>query len=34
VVAVTGDARRAVAVGFYGAPDFFVPTIWFSPPGR
>ena len=33
VVAVVGDARRAVAVGFYGAPDFFVPTIWFSPPG-
>jgi hypothetical protein len=33
VVAVVGNDRRAVAVGFYGAPDFFVPTIWFSPPG-
>jgi hypothetical protein len=33
VVAVVADARRAVAVGFYGAPDFFIPTIWFSPPG-
>jgi hypothetical protein len=33
VVAVFGDARRAVAVGFYGAPDFFVPTIWVGPPG-
>jgi hypothetical protein len=32
-VAVVGDGRRAVAVGFYGAPDFFIPTIWFSPPG-
>ena len=33
VVAVVGDAGRAVAVGIYGAPDFFIPTIWFSPPG-
>jgi hypothetical protein len=33
VVSVVGDARRAVSVGFYGAPDFFIPTIWFSPPG-
>ncbi len=33
VVAVVGDARRAVAVGSYGAPDFFIPTIWVSPPG-
>ena len=32
MLAVTATDARIVAVGTYGAPDNFIPTVWVSPP--
>jgi hypothetical protein len=32
MLGVAADARRVVAVGTFGAPDNYVPTVWVSPP--